>query len=143
MSRKKIKKPAEGNTDDHITPNCQENKPEEPVVYKIRIKNRRDALKKIAEGAVGIAGIASLSKLLSGCKDTMTFDVEEGTETCSCHVVCTCDKVKDTESDVYDASYYSGRCTCNTVCTCNSVCTCDSEGGGGGGGYYISYWYPN
>jgi hypothetical protein len=113
---------------------------EEPQVFKILVKDRRDFIKKLTGGAAGIAGIAALSQLLSGCVDTMDIKVQKAGDKCTCHVVCSCDKDKGDKSSQYDAQYNGTTCTCNTVCTCDTVCSCDSDSGGGGGS---SYWYPN
>lgn len=129
----------------------EKQKEEQPEVYKIVVRNRRDFIKNTAEGLTGIAGILGLSKILSSCKDTMDIEIRSKEDVCRCHVVCTCDKnKKDDESSEMDSQWSNEVCTCNLVCTCDTVYDYDksdsggsSSGGGGGGTYYYTYWYPN
>jgi hypothetical protein len=124
-------------------------KSEEPKVFKIAAKDRREFIKDFARGAASIAGLVALTKLLASCEDNMDIEIQKNPSdnTCSCHVVCTCDKHDKSHnkesSDTYDSEYNNSVCTCdqvctcNSVCTCNTVCTCDTEGGS----YSYTYYY--
>jgi len=126
-------------------------KNEEPKVFKIAAKDRREFIKDFAKGAVSIAGLVALTKLISSCEDTMDIEIQKNPSdnTCSCHVVCTCDKHDKSHdsqrNDTYESEYNGTNvctcdqvCTCNSVCTCNTVCTCDTEGGSYS---YVYYYY--
>jgi hypothetical protein len=131
--------PDENNLSDQNKKNNVEN--EKPVVFSFVSKERRNFLKNTAKGVTGIAGFMLLDSILSDCEDTSKMEVRSNAGNCTCHVVCTCDKVKKSkESSQKDQVWENDVCTCNLVCTCNTVCTCNSEGGGGGS---TSYWYPN
>jgi len=113
---------------------------DEPKVFKIATTNRREFLQTFAKGAIGIAGLVTLTKLLESCEDTMDIEAlkNQADNTCSCHVVCTCDKHDNTHDSEYTSQYDSNKvCTCNQVCTCNSVCTCDTESSS----YTYVYYY--
>ena len=113
-----------------------------PVVYKFTIRGRdasgvTDRRKFLKDASLGLLG---LSAALSACEKESIIDLECQDNRCTCHVVCTCDTVSDTDSSWHNAVWSGTICTCNTVCTCDTVstCSCDSQGGGGG-----PYWYPN
>lgn len=128
-----------------------------PRIFKIArrgkqnpAKDRREFLK---DAALGMTGFLGLGGLLSSCEKESEIELQCDDEHCTCHVVCTCDVVKEDERSEHSSNWRSTYqqnvctcdevCTCNTHCTCNTVstCTCDTQGGGGGGGG--SYWYPN
>jgi len=149
MKKNKKKKSIGEDVNDSTNPLNQvqdKEAPDEPVVFRIATKNRRDFIKQAAKGTVVITGFAVLNELLDSCKDKIEIEIQGDKNNCNCHVVCTCDGEGDSHNVSQGSQWNGGVCTCDTVCICNSVCTCDSQGGGGGGGSYYytyTYWYPN
>jgi hypothetical protein len=142
VPRKKNKQDGQSgkNAPDHRVRRVEDPSEEAPAVFKmvkrspVKPSSRRKFIRKVA----GAAGVAAVGKLVTGCKSSV-YGVEANEDTCTCHVVCSCD-AEGKDASRYDNVYTEGVCTCNTVCTCHTVCTCNSEGGGGGGS---TYWYPN
>jgi hypothetical protein len=136
------------NTPDHRIRRVEDGSEEAPRIFKmvkrsrVRPKSRRTFIQRLA----GAAGVAAAGKMLTGCGSSYSVDTKD--DTCTCHVVCSCDtegpnasKNANTYSSTWEGTVCTCDtvCTCNSVCTCNTVCTCDSQGGGG----TTSYWYPN
>jgi hypothetical protein len=120
----------------------------EPVIYKMVKKeqpaprSRRDFIKNLAGGGIGIAGVAAAAAT-TACKESAYIVQVNGT-TCTCHVVCACDTVDGSQSTMdsnWERQLNGQTCTCDTVCTCNTVCICDTVGSDDSGGG--TYWYPN
>lgn len=110
-----------------------------PVIFKMikkeqaEDKSRRNFLKNLATGTIGLAGAAAAVTSVA-CKES-AYMVHGDGHNCTCHVVCTCDTVSGVQSTM--DSYWDGQ-----VCTCNTVCVCDTVGSSDSGGS-DTYWYPN